>query len=95
MHWRSAQQIKNLPKALEAYEQSALAQERLGSLWHAGRHYEACAEMCRQYEDKVTRAVTYYQRAADCYSTAGKAAAGEGAQATWRSLGHMINRLQD
>ncbi|KXZ43559.1 SNAPG1 protein [Gonium pectorale] len=62
-----------LDKALDAYERAAYAQERLGSSWHAGKHYEVLAELCRTApEPRLADSARYYKMAADSYMECGK-----------------------
>mmetsp|Transcript_17378 Transcript_17378/g.29773 ORF Transcript_17378/g.29773 Transcript_17378/m.29773 type:complete len:336 (+) Transcript_17378:26-1033(+) len=61
----------HVQQALETYEQAANAQNRILSPWHAAKHMESAAELCKQQKmwEKVAE---YYKNAAEYYITAGK-----------------------
>lgn len=62
---------------------AATANERMGSPWHAAKHLETCAELCKLLKWNETVA-EMYRRAGACYVDAGKPATG--AAAAHRSL---------
>ncbi|EFJ44524.1 hypothetical protein VOLCADRAFT_95241 [Volvox carteri f. nagariensis] len=64
-------QLGHIDKALEAYERAAHAQERLGSQWHAAKHYEVIADLSRQ-QNRPKETAKYFKMAADYYLECGK-----------------------
>lgn len=70
------QQLKNWPKAVEAYDRAASAEERLGSQWHAAKHYEIAAELSIKMEN-YKEAARFYKASANLFVEAGKHTTGE------------------
>jgi hypothetical protein len=51
-------------------------QEKIGSLWHAAKHYETCGDICKS-NSEWERLSIFYKRAADLYRAAGKGTSGD------------------
>jgi hypothetical protein len=69
------QQAGNVDQALEAYEKAATAQDKIGSSWHAAKHLESAADLCRQHK-LWERVKDYSKQAADLYINSGKGTIG-------------------
>lgn len=75
---------------MEAYERAAHAQERLGSSWHAAKHYEVIADLVRKDGRPPADAARYWKLAADAYIECGKPPTGVSGCATVRGWLRVI-----
>lgn len=61
-----------MDRAIEAYERSATSQEKLGSQWHAAKHYETLAEFMKG-NNQWDKMASYTKQAGEMYVACGKA----------------------
>ena len=64
-----------MEKAIDTYERAAAAQDKIGSPWHAAKHMEAAADICKQ-QKMWDRVGEFYKNAAEYYLSAGKGTTG-------------------
>lgn len=64
-----------MAETIETYEKAANAQNRIGSPWHAAKHMEAAAELCK-LQKMFEKMAEYYKSAAEHYLQAGKSTTG-------------------
>mmetsp|Transcript_20692 Transcript_20692/g.39324 ORF Transcript_20692/g.39324 Transcript_20692/m.39324 type:complete len:320 (+) Transcript_20692:17-976(+) len=65
-----------LDKAKHAFEKAALAQEKLGSPWHAAKHLETAALVAKEMKGGAVEIEMFFKRACALYMEAGRSQTG-------------------
>jgi hypothetical protein len=69
------QQCGHLEKSRAAYERAAQAQEKIGSIFHAGKHLETCGVISKEL-GQLDRMADFFRQAGASFATAGRMTAG-------------------
>lgn len=69
------QQCGQLEKSRAAYERAAQAQEKIGSIFHAGKHLETCGVISKEL-GQLDKMADFFRQAGASFATAGRITAG-------------------
>lgn len=69
------QQAGQLEKSRTAYEKAAASQEKIGSVWHAAKHLETCANISKDL-NQLDKFAEFVRQSAHYFAEAGRVSAG-------------------